>query len=98
MATDLKSYEATINGVAHTFQLSDEDAVRRGLDPAKDAVQDEELVASPLEFGTPTTDGAQVEANVAADQAAADARAKAAADADAKARTASNKARTAADK
>lgn len=98
MASELKNYKATINGIDHTFLLDDTDARARGLDPAKDAISDEDLVSTPLDFGTPTTDGDQVEANVAADQAAAEARAKAAAEADAKARTASNKARTAADK
>jgi len=96
--SDLKNYKATINGIDHTFLLDDTDARARGLDPAKDAVSDEDLVTSPLDFGTPSTDGEQVEANVAADQAAAAAREEAAAEADAKARTASNKARTASDK
>lgn len=95
MASDLKNYKATINGIEHTFLLNDTDAAARGLDPAKDAVADEDLVASPLDFGTPTTDGEQVYPNVAADQAAAKARTEAAAEADAKARTAANKARTA---
>jgi hypothetical protein len=65
--SDLKAYKATINGVDHTFQLSDEDATKRGLDPAKDSVESVELATSPLDFGTPTTDGEQVEENVAAD-------------------------------
>ena len=32
----MKEYEAEIGGIKHTFQLSDEDAKLRGLDPAKD--------------------------------------------------------------
>lgn len=32
----MKEYKATIGGIEHTFQLSDEDAKLRGLDPAKD--------------------------------------------------------------
>ena len=31
----MKEYAATINGIEHTFQLSDEDATRRGLDTSK---------------------------------------------------------------
>jgi len=96
--SDLKNYKATINGIDHTFLLNDEDARARGLDPAKDSVADADLSTSPLDFGTPSTDGEQVESNVAADLAAAAAREEAAKEADAKARTASNKARTAADK
>ena len=96
--SDLKNYKATINGIDHTFLLNDEDARARGLDPSADSIRDEDLVTSPLDFGTPTTDGEQVESNVAADLAAQEAAAKVAADADAKARTAANKARTAADK
>jgi hypothetical protein len=77
--SDLKEYKATINGTEHTFQLTDEDATRRGLDPAKDAVQaDVPLAESPLEFATPSTDGEQVEANVAADLKAKEAANKAA--------------------
>jgi hypothetical protein len=98
MAESLKNYKATINGIEHTFLLNDEDATARGLDPAKDAISDADLVTSPLDFDTPTTDGQAVEPNVAADEAAATARREAAAEADAKARTAANKARTAADK
>lgn len=94
----MKNYETTINGVSHTFQLSDEDAVKRGLDPAKDAKGDTPLETSPLEFGTPSTDGEQVEANVAADQAAAKVREEAAREAEAKATAAATKARTAANK
>lgn len=96
--SDLKNYKATIAGIDHTFLLNDEDARARGLDPAKDAIADEDLAVTPLDFGAPTTDGEQVESNVAADVAAKEARAKAALDADAKARTAANKARTADDK
>lgn len=96
--SDLKNYKATINGIEHTFLLNETDAKARGLDPAKDAVSDEDLAATPLDFNAPSTDGEQVEANVAADLAAAAAREEAAKEADAKARTASNKARTAADK
>lgn len=87
----LKNYKATINGIDHTFLLDDDDAKARGLDPAKDAISDAELVTTPLDFGTPTTDGEQVESNVAADQAVKDAAAKAVT-------AAANKARTAADK
>jgi len=94
----MKTYNAKINGVDHTFQLSDEDAAARGLDPAKDSVEDAPADVSPLDFGTPSTDGEQVEANVAADQAAAAARAEVQAEADAKARAAANKSRTAATK
>lgn len=32
----MKEYKAVISGIEHTFQLSDEDAKARGLDPAKD--------------------------------------------------------------
>lgn len=32
----MKEYTASIGGIDHTFQLSDEDAKLRGLDPAKD--------------------------------------------------------------
>lgn len=32
----MKEYKATIGGIEHTFQLSDEDAKLRGLDPSKD--------------------------------------------------------------
>lgn len=96
--SDLKNYKATINGIDHTFLLNDVDAAARGLDPAKDAVSDEDLVASPLDFGTPTTDGQDVEVNAAANTAADAARQEALAEADAKARAVANKSRTAADK
>lgn len=62
----MKLYKQTVNGIEHTFQLSDEDAKARGLtsaDQVEDAVED----ATPLEFGTPTTDGQDVEQNVKAD-------------------------------
>lgn len=32
----MKEYDAVIGGIDHTFQLNDEDAKLRGLDPAKD--------------------------------------------------------------
>lgn len=32
----MKEYEAVIAGIKHTFQLNDEDAKLRGLDPSKD--------------------------------------------------------------
>lgn len=94
----MKTYNAKINGADHTFQLSDEDAVKRGLDPAKDSIEDAPVVESPLEFGIPSTDGEQVEANVAADREAAKVRAEAQAELDAKARAVANKSRTAASK
>lgn len=96
--SDLKNYKATIGGIEHTFLLNDADAKLRGLDPAKDAISDAELSTTPLEFGTPSTDGEQVEANVAADQAANAARQEALQEAEAKARAAANKSRTATNK
>lgn len=93
--SDLKNYKATINGIDHTFLLNDVDAKARGLDPAKDAVSDADLSTSPLVFGKPSTDGEQVEANVAADLAADAARQEALQEAEAKARAAANKSRTA---
>lgn len=94
----LKNYKATINGIDHTFLLDDADAKARGLDPAKDAVADADLSTSPLEFGKPTTDGEQVESNVAGDLAAKATRAELERELEAKAKTVANKARTAADK
>lgn len=93
--SDLKNYKATINGIDHTFLLNDEDARARGLDPSADSIATADLSTSPLDFGTPTTDGEQVETNVAADLAAKEAAATAAAKAST---AAANKARTAADK
>lgn len=96
--SDLKNYKAVINGIDHTFLLNDTDAKARGLDPAKDSISDEDLATSPLDFDKPSTDGTQVEANVAADLAADEARREAAAEAEAKARAAANKSRTASNK
>jgi hypothetical protein len=94
----MKTYSKKINGADHTFQLSDEDAVKAGLDPAKDSIEDAPVAESPLEFGTPATDGQDVEANVKADQAAAEARAEALREAEVKASAAANKSRTASNK
>lgn len=94
----MKTYKAKINGIDHTFQLSDEDAEKRGLDPAKDSVEDAPVDTSPLDFNDPSTDGLQVEDNVAADVAAQAAREEAAKEAEVKARAAANKSRTAATK
>ena len=51
----MKEYEAEIGGITHTFQLSDEDAKARGLDPAKDAKSTVTVSESPL---VPTTESA----------------------------------------
>jgi hypothetical protein len=96
--SDLKKYKATINGIDHEFLLNDADATTRGLDPAKDAVQEEDLAVTPLDFGTPTTDGEQVEANVAADLEAAATKAELERELEAKSRTTANKSRTTATK
>lgn len=86
----MKNYATKINGIDHMFQLSDEDAVKRGLDPAKDATTDAPAESTPLDFAKPSTDGQDVEANVAADLAAQEA--------EVKARAAANKSRAAASK
>ena len=61
-----KIYKQTVNGIDHTFQLSDEDAEKRGL-TSKDVVESNvETSATPLDFDEPTTDGQQTEAKQAA--------------------------------
>lgn len=65
----MKTYEKNINGIKHTFQLSDEDAKAQGL-TAADAVENKvETAKSPLDFGTPSTDGQETEAKAKADAA-----------------------------
>jgi hypothetical protein len=58
----VKTYKQTVNGLEHTFQLSDEDAKARGLTSA-DQVEDAPVAESPLAFGEPTTDGQDTEAS-----------------------------------
>lgn len=81
----MKQYEKVINGIRHTFQLSDEDAKAQGLTD-KDVVEGKvELAESPLQFDTPTTDGQDTEAKrAAAAKAAAAPKNKAAAADDSK--------------
>lgn len=61
-----KIYRQNINGIDHTFQLSDEDAKNRGL-TSKDVVEPNvETATTPLDFDEPTTDGQQTETKQAA--------------------------------
>lgn len=56
----MKEYDYEISGVTHTFQLSDEDAKLRGLDPAKDAKSTKvAVVDSPLVPVTETAPAAK---------------------------------------
>lgn len=57
-----KIYKQTVNGIEHTFQLSDEDAKARGLGSGDVVEASVEDATTPLDFGTPTTDGQQTEA------------------------------------
>ena len=58
----MREYEADINGIKHTFQLSEEDAKARGL-TAKDAKREAPLAESPLTFGEPTNKAQTVDAH-----------------------------------
>ena len=96
---DLKGKRVGNNGAGSTTEVVARTLLKNaGLDPAKDAIQEAELSVTPLDFGKPSTDGQQVEANVAADQAANAAREEAAREAEAKAKAAANKSRTASNK
>lgn len=57
-----KVYKQNINGIDHTFQLSDEDAEKRGLTSADVVEADVPEATTPLAFDAPTTDGEQTEA------------------------------------
>lgn len=57
-----KIYKQTVNGIEHTFQLSDEDAAKRGLTDADVVETKVETAETPLDFDAPTTDGQDTEA------------------------------------